>query len=980
MYKPFDQHPKLDFSNLNQQQLRAVELTEGPVMVIAGPGTGKTEVLALRIANILEKGVANVENILCLTYSNAGVNAMRARLKQLIGADAEKVTIQTYHGFSNGLLNTHAANTLKGKRLVTDTMRSMLIERLVTTHLAPHDPAYLKPASGKKISNLQKIFSFLKQEGVTREEMNHYVDQALNIILPLEDEYLLKAGGLNVDGRKLQEKIIKFSEQIFPMYEDYCAELEARQLIEFEDMLNEAILLLQSNSGLLKDLQEKYQYILVDEFQDTNKKQIALLEMLTSSIMEPNLFAVGDDDQCIYRFQGASAFNFQWMRKKFDNRLQVVYLDTNYRSTSVLLQEAFGLISANGNRQPEKAQPLIQGNSDYAKITPSVPVFRSYHDAEQEACGVVQSIVEQLNTGKHAEQIAILAKRWSDFDLIKKWLSRYNIPWQLNQSWYNLMDGHYGSSLFYLLMFIKIQPISVYDAAGFFVQFMLKKSDNAAFVKAYIHSMGNRNYDLYSWLKINQHDITYFEELAETIDRLSSVRNQPITPDTIQLLEKAVYAGTPYIIDDQEQKVWVEFVDSFLNTYEQKSLLSLADLLWYQDQYKIPVKVDKGENSLDDDAVILSTIHGSKGLEYDTVYLIASHNKNWEEKSKRGEIHVPDILNRFISPEADSLDDLRRLIYVACTRAKTSLHVSLHRNTPSDKPQTKTVLLDNFGLPNGVVLEEVADYPLPELQEDTYTIDTEKELMQLIKSKLDAFELTPTSVNTWEQCQNEFFFTQVLKLGGITSEAPSFGTVVHNVLQAYAVDNNRLNDPEIINRLVDFEIDRKKHMFHSTHIEKYRNYGKWLLNQYLLNHPIEITPAHIEEEFHMELFDTVRIKGKLDRVEVTDLGIKVIDYKTGRSNKDVIPFESIQKPGSGYWRQATIYSMLVSHVFGGQQLTTSFEFHYPETKPVVKPFGYIDNLEFNNWLREIWENTQLMRFNRSCENPGCVYCNLKLTA
>jgi len=978
MSNTFDKHPSTEFSKLNEQQLRAVELTEGPVLVLAGPGTGKTEVLALRIANLLLKNLAHADNILCLTYSNAGVNAMRARLKQLIGADAEKVTIQTYHGFSNGLLNTYAANTLKGKRLVTDTMRSMLIERLVITHLAPHDPADLKPASGKKISNLQKIFSFLKQEGVTREEMNHYVDQAIKTMLPLEEKYLYKNGnGLKANGVELQEKIINFSERIFPMYEDYCAELEARQLIEFEDMLNEAILLLQSNSGLLKDLQEKYQYILVDEFQDTNKKQIALLEMLTSSIMEPNLFAVGDDDQCIYRFQGASAFNFQWMRKKFANRLQVVYLDTNYRSTSVLLQEAFGLISANGNRQPEKAQPLIQGNSDYTKIKPSAPVFRSYHDAEQEACGVVQSIVEQLNKGKHAEQIAILAKRWSDFDLIKKWLSRYNIPWQLNQSWYNLMDGHFGSSLFHLLMFIKVQPISVYDAAGFFVQFMLKKSEHGAFIKAYIQSRQNKNYDLYTWLKTNQHGITYFKELAETIDQLSSVRNQPITPEIIQLLERAVFGGTSYAIDEQEQKVWAEFVDSFLNTYEQKNLLSLADLLWYQDQYMIPVKVDKGENSLDDDAVILSTIHGSKGLEYDTVYLIAAHNKNWENKSKQGEIHVPDILNRFISPEADSLDDLRRLIYVACTRAKTSLHVSLHRNTPSDKPQTRTVLLDNFGLPNGVVLEEVADYPLPELQEDRYTIDTEKELMQLIRSKLDSFELSPSSVNTWEQCQNEFFFTQVLKLGGITSEAPSFGTVVHDVLEAYAKDDNRLGDPDIINRLVDFEIDRKKHMFHPTHVEKYRRYGKWLLNEYIRVCPINYRPAHIEEDFRTQLANGVKVKGKLDRVEKTNNSVKVIDYKTGRYKEQLKTFESPQKPGSKYWRQAMIYSMLVNDNFKDAS-NVEFEFHYPEIEKIVSPFEGEENEPFINWLGDIWTNTKALNFNRICENSRCVYCGVKI--
>jgi DNA helicase-2/ATP-dependent DNA helicase PcrA len=973
----FDKHPITEFSKLNEKQLRAVELTEGPVLVLAGPGTGKTEVLALRIANILLKNLGQAENILCLTYSNAGVNAMRNRLKELIGVDAEKVTIQTYHGFSNGLLNTYAANKLKGKRLVTDTMRTMLIETLITRHLAPHDPADLKPASSQRVSNLQKIFSFLKQEGVTREEMNNYVDDSLNNILPFEDGYLLQAGGLNADGRKLRDKIINFSERIFPMYEDYCAELEARQLIEFEDMLNEAILLLQSNDDLLKSQQEKYQYILVDEFQDTNKKQIALLELLASSIMEPNLFAVGDDDQCIYRFQGASAFNFQWMRNKFKDRLQVIYLDTNYRSTSVLLQEAFGLISVNSNRQPEKDQPLIAGNLEYAKITPEAPIFRSYHDAEQEACGIAQSIVEQLNAGKHAEQIAVLTRRWYDLDMIKKWLSRYNIPWQLNQTSYNLMDGHYGSSLFHLLMFVKIQSISAYDAAGFFVQFMLKKKDNAAFLKAYLQSRETKNYDLYNWLKNNQHDISYFKELTDIVDQLLMLRNQQITSDTISLLTKAVYLGTDYTLDEQEQKVWIEFVDSFLVTYDQKSLISLADLLWYQDQYMISIKVDRGESGLDDDAVILSTIHGSKGLQYDSVYLIASHDKNWENKSKRGQISVPDILNRFISPEADSLDDLRRLIYVACTRAKTRLYVSLHRNTPSDYPQNRSVLLDNFGLPNGVVLEEIADYPLPEMQEDAYTVDADKELVRLIKSKVESFELSPSSVNTWEQCQNEFFFTQVLKLGGITSEAPSFGTIVHDVLQAYAEDDNRLNDPDIINRLVDFEIDRKKHLFHPTHVEKYRRYGKWLLSNYLARQPIRIRPAYIEEEFKTTLDNGVKIKGKLDRVEEVGGNFKVIDYKTGRQSETAKPFESKAKPGTKYWRQAMMYSMLVNDTFEDAR-NVEFEFHYPEIEKIIFPFKAEENVPFVNWLGEIWANTMELKFNRACEKPGCNYCKLDL--
>ncbi len=973
----YDQHYNEAFSKLNQKQQRAVMQTEGPLLVLAGPGTGKTEVLTLRIAHILKERNMDAHNILCLTYSNAGVNAMRKRLKGMIGDLADKVSICTYHSFSNGLLFTHAPGTLEGKTLVSDAQRSMIIENLIVKHLSPNDPSEIKPASRKKIGNLQKIFSFFKQEGVTREELTTYVNQTLNNLLPFEKEYnLLNGKGLNSDGRKLEEKIKRFSENIFPMYEEYCAELEKRNLIEFEDMLIEAILLLQSHTNLLKSLQERYQYILVDEFQDTNKKQIALLDLLVSSVMVPNLFVVGDDDQCIYRFQGASTFNFDWMRNKFAEHIEIIHLDTNYRSTEVLLQEAFGLISPNTDRQPEKKQPLIAGNKTYDSIDAEPPVFRSYEDAEQEACDIARSIVAELNTGKSAEDIAVLARRRYDLEAVKKWLLRFNIPWQMNQSWYNLLHTHYGRSMFNLLMFLRIYPISSYDASGFFLQFMQDKENTNELIKAYLKSRKEKQYDLYSWLKNKKHGITWFNPMIEIIDLLLNNRNTILTDDILATIEQAIYCGTGITSDEKEKKVFREFVYTFEKTYNQKTILSLAELLWYHDQYEIPIQVNNEEDGIDDDAVILSTIHGTKGLQYDSVYLIACHNKNWEDKSHQGEVRVPDLLNRFISPEADSLDDMRRLIYVACTRAKTRLHVSLHRSSASDKAQTGTILMGSFGDPSGVQLEEMADFELPELETDTYTVNADPELMELIREKVESFEISPTSVNTWEQCQNQFFFTQVLKLSGTSSEAPSFGTIVHNVMQKYVQEFKGVQDPALISRLVDHEIIQKRHLFHSTHVEKYRNYGKWLLNQYVKLCPIDRRPEHIEEEFHAAFDNGVKIKGKLDRVEIRAGQVKVVDYKTGRNVETLKSFESQRQPGSKYWRQAMMYSMLVNENFKGIG-EVKFEFHYPEVKKIVHVFEGKDNEPFTYWLKEIWDRTKKMEFNRMCEDPGCIYCKMR---
>jgi ATP-dependent exoDNAse (exonuclease V) beta subunit len=214
-------------------------------------------------------------------------------------------------------------------------------------------------------------------------------------------------------------------------------------------------------------------------------------------------------------------------------------------------------------------------------------------------------------------------------------------------------------------------------------------------------------------------------------------------------------------------------------------------------------------------------------------------------------------------------------------------------------------------------------------------------------------------------------------LGGITSEAPSFGTVVHDVLEAYAKDDNRLNEPDIINRLVDFEIDRKKHMFHPTHVEKYRRYGKWLLSEYIRVCPINDRPAHVEEEFRTQLTNGVKVKGKLDRVEKTNNSVKVIDYKTGRYREQLKTFETPQKPGSKYWRQAMMYSMLVNDTFKDAS-KVEFEFHYPEIEKIIFPFQGEENAPFINWLGDIWNNTQALQFNRTCENPKCVYCIMKL--
>ncbi|MBM3455306.1 MAG: ATP-dependent helicase, partial [Bacteroidetes bacterium] len=333
---------------LNDKQRNAVFSTEGPVMVLAGPGTGKTEILAVRIGNILKEMDVNPYNILCLTYSNAAVEAMRNRLTELIGETSEKINIYTFHSFCKNLLDENAANVFEGKSLISDAQRYMIIEKLIYDHLSIEDPKYLKPAFSFGIDNYVKIFNAIRQENLDQRGVLEIANKCITEVLPYEDKYLLKSGkGLKKTGIELQEKINRFANVIALMFDEYEKELEKRNKYEFEHMLNEAVILLGNNRDLLERLKINYQYILVDEFQDTNLKQIALLNILTENVEQPNVFVVGDDDQCIYRFQGASKQNFDWMRNRFNVDLKTITLDLNYRSTPVILQEAFGLIRQN---------------------------------------------------------------------------------------------------------------------------------------------------------------------------------------------------------------------------------------------------------------------------------------------------------------------------------------------------------------------------------------------------------------------------------------------------------------------------------------------------------------------------------------------------------------------------------------------------------------------------------------------------------
>ena len=382
-----------EFARLNERQKQAVETIDGPVMVIAGPGTGKTQILASRIGKILLDTDALPENILCLTYTDAGVVAMRKRLLQFIGPDAYKVNIYTFHAFCNEVIQENLSLFEKtALDPISDLERIELFKQLIDS-FPKNNP--LKRYRGDvyyEINNLQSLFSTMKREGWTPAFINQKIGEYI-ADLPTRDEFIYKRkykefqpGDLKKDKIEEQKEKMEKLRAAINEFDGFQQLMRKRNRYDFDDMINWVIKAFEETKNLLANYQEKYQYILVDEYQDTSGTQNRIVELLINYWDKPNVFVVGDDDQSIYRFQGANVENMLGFADSYKDTLLTVVLTNNYRSTQPILDISKTLINRNEERLvkqlPGLSKDLLSANQLINQLKNN-PVITEYENQQQ---------------------------------------------------------------------------------------------------------------------------------------------------------------------------------------------------------------------------------------------------------------------------------------------------------------------------------------------------------------------------------------------------------------------------------------------------------------------------------------------------------------------------------------------------------------------------------------------------------------------
>ena len=409
-----------EYKKLNTQQRRAVDTIEGPVMVIAGPGTGKTQILAARIGKILLETDALPENILCLTYTDAGTIAMRKRLQQFIGADAYKVNIYTFHAFCNDViqdnLNLFEKNSLDA---VSELESIELFKQLIDAFPKNHSLKRYRGDVYYEINNLRNLFSSMKREGWTADFINERIDSYIND-LPNRDEYIAKRkvkefnkGDVRTDKIEEEKEKMEKLRAAVNEFANLQALMRKRNRYDFDDMINWVIRVFEENKNILANYQEKFQYLLVDEYQDTSGTQNKLVELLINYWDKPNVFVVGDDDQSIYRFQGANMENMLGFATRYTKDLMTVVLTNNYRSTQPILDISKTLINRNEERLVKQieglSKELLSANLQINGLTDK-PFVYEYNSAKDEMADITNRVAALIEQNIEPGKIAIIYK------------------------------------------------------------------------------------------------------------------------------------------------------------------------------------------------------------------------------------------------------------------------------------------------------------------------------------------------------------------------------------------------------------------------------------------------------------------------------------------------------------------------------------------------------------------------------------------
>ncbi len=1031
------------YNGLNPEQRTAVDTIEGPVMVIAGPGTGKTQILSARIGKILLDTDTPPENILCLTYTDAGVVAMRRRLQHFIGAGAYKVNIFTFHAFCNEVIQENLSLFEKtALDPISELERNDLLKKLID-QLPKGNP--LKRYRGDvyfEMRPLTGLFSTMKREGWTPAFMTAKIDEKL-ASLDTDAEFVYKTtrkGKWEAGDKKpgYQDAIDRYERlrAAVLQFDVYQELMRKSSRYDFDDMINWVIREFEENERLLRRYQEQYLYILVDEYQDTSGTQNRIVDLLINYWDVPNVFVVGDDDQSIYRFQGANVENMDQFIDRFAN-MPLVVLEKNYRSIQPVLDISKTLIKRNEERIINRrstlglSKELLASNPAISHIkTP--PQFLECDSLEEEMMWLTREVQRLLaEENVRPGDIGIIYKEHKYGEALTQYFKLMQVP-VYSKRQLNLLEVPLVQKIVLVLQWLAAEydiPYGGDEMLFEILHFDWFAAPPVDIAKLSIAVSENRQKEDKMSLRRMLHDKAgapppdlFTPGLHAGLVRASQALEQLVADAanvTIQhLLENIIQkTGALGRVMHSADKVWhLQVLTAFFDFIKEetrrnpymrlKQLVGTLELM-QQNEMRLPLVQVTGTEK----GVNLMTAHGSKGLEFSYIFVTGTNAHNWEKKRKpnSGYSYPDNLFDRktdsgkpfkVLTDKERDLEELRRLFYVAITRAKTHLYISWSKFKEDGKDAEPSMFIAEIReehpaehVPVSFTKEEKAAFEAvtlirtaPEVQ----SLETD-----LVTRLLEKFSMNVTALSNYLDCPLKFYYQNLVRVPAGKSEPLVFGQAVHFALEKLfrrIMEDKTAFAPKqtVIDDFIWY-MRRNRENFTQEQFDRRLEYGPEILGDYYDTYVAGWNKVVSPEKRINTVLQGIPIKGALDKIEFNGNLVTVVDYKTGdyeKAKKVKRQFDgpSDKKPhGGDYWRQAVFYRILIDNFEAKNWQVQKVEFDFIEPDKRKKYYKEevlitpADITTVTEQIKDVWGKIQERQFYTGCGKPDCRWCNFVKT-
>jgi DNA helicase II / ATP-dependent DNA helicase PcrA len=973
---------------LNKEQFSAVKYNEGPLLIIAGAGTGKTSVIIEKIKYLVKKKLAKPEQILALTFTEKAASEMEERVDRAMPYGYFQMSISTFHAFADQILkeNGFQIGLSPNYRLMTEAETIIFLKQ----NLFLFNLKYFRPLGNpnKFLEALLQHFSRLRDENISPEE---YIRFAQNQRSKIKDQ---KKDEVLIEKQKYFE--------LAKAYRVYQKLKTKEGLMDFADLVFYLLQLFRRRPNILKQYQKQFPFVLIDEFQDTNIAQYQLIKFLCPTEKNPHLTIVADDSQAIYKFRGASVSNIITFMKDY-KKIKQITLKKNYRSNQTILDHSYQLIK---NNDPDTLEAQLGISKNLISNKPDNKDALNFYLAEkiEEESEFVAKKILELKDKYNFSDFAILVRANNHSEPFVKSLSRSGIPFQFLgpgmlykqpevkdliaylKILYNLEDS---PSLFRIL-YMNIYNIDKKDVS--LLLSFSKKINQSLFQAMEIYlsyhdkSIYQKEFDIYRpYLPLLKSETKkqLLRIYQMIIKHLSFLKTNTAGQILYYFLEDSglLLKLTNYK-NEAEEKIALNIsnffnkLKSFESDHEDASVFAVIDY--------INMSMEMGESPLVSktdistfNAVNILTVHSAKGLEFRIVFLVNLTEERFPTRHKKETISIPQELIKEILPTGDyHSQEERRLFYVGLTRAKDKVFLSASKFYGEGKRQRKIsrFVIETLGeqLVNrlaSIKKEEKSQLSIFDFK--THELNFQKLIDQKPVNQLN---FSYSQLNGFKTCPLQYKYQYILKIPTIPSAAESFGTTIHQTLQKFYAEflkNKKINQK---NLLAIYERSWIPIGYASlTHQSRMKKEGeKILINFYKKFHSFNLKIIALEKLFKIKIANDIFLTGKIDRVDSLNKNeIEIIDYKTGKKPSELTLTKSLQ---------LSIYALAASdkNLFNKKLKDINLAFYYLQTPEKISLKRNEEDLIKTK--EEIIDMVEEIRKNKFSANPGkhCDFCAFKI--